>query len=418
VLQLFKMFEAQEPFCRVQNGARDLEAILRRPSSTIFDLARAAVAVSQGGADAVVAPTDDDDGEGAAGAGGVRGPTLAAPADAATGPAATHSLALPVPAAAAAAAAAAAGGSSSAHGGSSPGAGSGFSDANVAGNMEVIALLRPFSKVTTTRSAAAAATITALGALFPVATATPSPCLTAPRALSPPAPWPLAPGPLLALTYQLNIMRNVEELPTSSLAPAGLSGSLSLVLRISTDGAGGRASQAGPGHSGKGSFRAADGHGGRPDVERRVGRKHCVVMDGVFSYLPPPDAHSIAGGAKARVIGSTENRSTSFAGYVVRKEAPTRFSLTGSRGEATALLLTADTAEECDRWCKVRACHQGMAVAVAVAVAVLSLIYVSFTAPRHRVVLTSGAGHARGPRRQQRRLPLAVLTDAPPPPPP
>ena len=171
----------------------------------------------------------------------------------------------------------------------------------------------------------------------------PPPCRIYP--VPPPCPFSPHTAHRTPPISQLNILRSVEENPTSNLAPAGLGGMLSLALRVSA-----AAEGTGKGPSLRaGSFRVAEG---RSDVERRVGRKHCVVMDGVFSYLPDS-----GGSGQARVIGSTENRSTSLAGYVVRKEAPTRFSLTGSRGEATALLLTAESAEECDRWCKVLALH-------------------------------------------------------------
>lgn len=373
ILEQFRMFEKQEAFCRVESGPSDLEKILRRPPSTVFDLARAAVALSQegplhsrndsrdfkdgsdhgksegsegelgrfglgsasrlperldgsGAGALVVVGSSSSNGKSSNGKGSQRGLAKGLFES-------HHSSGLT----------AVGGESKTANGsGNTSGSGSGngsrsgsnapeYSDV-VSGNMDVITLLRSYS--------------------------------------------------------QLNICRNIEATPASDLPPAGLAGVLNMTLIItatavsptfsekmseidrqsssrSTVGIGksicdnsfttNEANCSTKGSLHHGSFRLQkefiEAH---PDIERNAGRKYCVVMDGVFSYMPES---IIMQGGHTRAIGSTENKSVSLAGFVVRKVTPTRISLAGSRGERLSFLLDATTPVEANHWALVFSAH-------------------------------------------------------------
>jgi hypothetical protein len=189
----------------------------------------------------------------------------------------------------------------------------------------------------------------------------------------------------------LNILRNVEATAAASdLPPAGLAGVLHMTLIItatavpSTDvsekttpaansppnitppstatatGAANISTSAGAANdnakqSARTSFRSQKEFiQAHPDIERNAGRKYCIVLDGVFSYMPES---IVSQGGHTRPIGSTENKSVSLAGFVVRKVSPTRISLAGSRGERLSFLLDASTTAECDHWVQVFSAH-------------------------------------------------------------
>jgi hypothetical protein len=137
----------------------------------------------------------------------------------------------------------------------------------------------------------------------------------------------------------LKIVRPIDTGAASDHAPAGLAGVLKVTVMISTTSPNAMI------ENGNGDA-ANMGPRDYPMLERFLDMKYCILMNGIFSYIP----EAAVGNPKIRAIGSMENRSTNLTGYVIKREGPTRLSMKGSRGESLGYLLDANTADDCQRW--------------------------------------------------------------------
>ena len=105
------------------------------------------------------------------------------------------------------------------------------------------------------------------------------------------------------------------------------------------------------------------------DLNRRLDYRYCILLDGIFTFLPPSVFASTGGEVlnkknlesashtKTRAVGSMENRSIFLSGYVIRKTDANKISLKGSKGEHSSYLLEASSPEECQRWLNVISAH-------------------------------------------------------------
>lgn len=137
--------------------------------------------------------------------------------------------------------------------------------------------------------------------------------------------------------------------PSSSLSPAGIAGILKVTLSIAF-----------PVSSPAFVPNSVDNHRQNQNVAitisdqvRSLDQRYCVLLDGIFTFLPP----FAAGTGTTRAVGSIENRSTSLSGFVISKVSDKTISLQGSKGESTSFLLETLTLEDCIRWLTVLTAH-------------------------------------------------------------
>jgi hypothetical protein len=178
----------------------------------------------------------------------------------------------------------------------------------------------------------------------------------------------------------LKINRSIDSAPSSSLSPAGIAGLLKITLIMN-------------GINPNLTLVRADSHvnpvpapaPARPkpidafapngDLNRNLDQRYCILLDGIFTFLPSSISSPVASGdvngkkipnekrimgdpsAKTRAVGSMENRSIPLSGYVIRKIDEKKISLKGSKGESTSYLLEAATPEDCRRWLNVISAH-------------------------------------------------------------
>eukprot|EP00596_Hydrurales_sp_CCMP1899_P008462 CAMPEP_0119033888 /NCGR_PEP_ID=MMETSP1177-20130426/961_1 /TAXON_ID=2985 /ORGANISM="Ochromonas sp, Strain CCMP1899" /LENGTH=641 /DNA_ID=CAMNT_0006990989 /DNA_START=138 /DNA_END=2060 /DNA_ORIENTATION=- len=80
-------------------------------------------------------------------------------------------------------------------------------------------------------------------------------------------------------------------------------------------------------------------------ITRNLHSRYCILLDGVFTYLPP-----CIGTGQTRAVGSMENKSTQLNGFVIERLSDLEISLKGSKGEKTCMMIETDTKDECSRW--------------------------------------------------------------------
>jgi hypothetical protein len=150
----------------------------------------------------------------------------------------------------------------------------------------------------------------------------------------------------------LNILRSVECSPSSSLSPAGIAGLLKITLCTLSPNA---ASARRPSkiNSEKEDDKTVDEtqEHNHNDLTRNLDLRYCILLDGIFTYLPPFMSNSVC--LKTTAVGSMENRSTPLSGYVISKLSDTKLSLKGSKGESTTFMIETTCALECQRWLNV-----------------------------------------------------------------
>ena len=164
----------------------------------------------------------------------------------------------------------------------------------------------------------------------------------------------------------MRILRSIEASPTSSLSPAGIAGQLKITICI-----------IGPTKSDEtkdinndttlSSISTSKSTG--DDLNRNLDYRYCILLDGIFTFLPPSVFASTGGDVltrknleassytKTRAVGSMENRSIFLSGYVIRKVDENKISLKGSKGEHSSYLLESSSPEECQRWLNVISAH-------------------------------------------------------------
>ena len=140
--------------------------------------------------------------------------------------------------------------------------------------------------------------------------------------------------------------------PSSSLPPAGIAGILKVTLSIAFP-------LSSPTFSPHSIARQKQDQKGKDialtmsDQVRSLDQRYCVLLDGIFTFLPP----FAAGTGTTRAVGSIENRSTSLSGFVISKVSDRTISLQGSKGESTSFLLETLSSEDCIRWLTVLTAH-------------------------------------------------------------
>ena len=155
----------------------------------------------------------------------------------------------------------------------------------------------------------------------------------------------------------LKILRSIDASPTSALSPAGIAGPLKITICI-----------IGPTRAG--DMNSTDDVLSKDsDLNRKLDYRYCILLDGIFTFLPPSVFASTGGEVlnkknlesashtKTRAVGSMENRSIFLSGYVIRKTDANKISLKGSKGEHSSYLLEASSPEECQRWLNVISAH-------------------------------------------------------------
>ena len=178
----------------------------------------------------------------------------------------------------------------------------------------------------------------------------------------------------------LKINRSIDSAPSSSLSPAGIAGVLKVTLcmnGLNPNAAARTDLNTGLASTGPKAIDSVTLNGG--DLNRNLDRRYCILLDGIFTFLPSsisqsPVASNDANGkkitsdlvgkktsgdpgTKTRAVGSMENRSIPLSGYVIRKIDDKKISLKGSKGESTSYLLEATTPEDCRRWLNVISAH-------------------------------------------------------------
>ena len=152
---------------------------------------------------------------------------------------------------------------------------------------------------------------------------------------------------------RLKILRSIDASPTSALSPAGIAGPLRVTLCMTSPPKVEDMSVA---------------NKSMVDLTRNLDFRYCILLDGIFTFLPPPlfgptasDLNAKKGKedtvSKTRAVGSMENRSVFLSGYVIRRVEEKKISLKGSKGESCSYLLEAATPEECQRWVNVISAH-------------------------------------------------------------
>lgn len=150
----------------------------------------------------------------------------------------------------------------------------------------------------------------------------------------------------------LNILRSVESSPSSSLSPAGIAGLLKITLcTLSPNAASAR--RPSKFSTEKDDDRTVDKtqEHNQIDLTRNLDLRYCILLDGIFTYLPPFMSNSVC--LKTTAVGSMENRSTPLSGYVISKLSDIKLSLKGSKGESTTFMIETTCASECQRWLNV-----------------------------------------------------------------
>ena len=152
---------------------------------------------------------------------------------------------------------------------------------------------------------------------------------------------------------RLRILRSIDASPASSLSPAGIAGTLKVVIINISPTRGDDATDGGGKVGG--------------DLTRQLDYRYCILLDGIFTFLPNSVFVATGGESlkssgesrqsKTRAVGSMENRSIFLSGYVIRKADEKTISLKGSKGESTAYLLEASSVDECQRWFNVLNVH-------------------------------------------------------------
>jgi hypothetical protein len=175
---------------------------------------------------------------------------------------------------------------------------------------------------------------------------------------------------------RLKIRRSIDSAPSSALSPAGIAGLLKVVMCMNgmvTSVARLDASNQGPGSA------RARATGPNGEITRNLDQRYCILLDGIFTFLPPSVSSTNVSGVgaaagavpasapkvkdisdavtKTRAVGSMENRSISLSGYVIRKLDDKKISIKGSKGESTSYTLEASSPQDCQRWLAVLSAH-------------------------------------------------------------
>jgi hypothetical protein len=154
----------------------------------------------------------------------------------------------------------------------------------------------------------------------------------------------------------LNILRSIEFSPSSSLSPAGIAGLLKITLCTTSPKR--ASSERKPSRTDleKDDDKTVDmSEHNQNDLTRNLDLRYCILLDGIFTYLPPFISNSLC--LKTAAVGSMENRSTPLSGYVISKLSDIKLSLKGSKGESTTFIIETTCIEECQRWLNVLNAH-------------------------------------------------------------
>lgn len=177
---------------------------------------------------------------------------------------------------------------------------------------------------------------------------------------------------------RLKIRRSIDSAPSSSLSPAGIAGLLKVVMCMNGLVTSVARTDTSNQEAGAGPVRPkATGPNG--EITRNLDQRYCILLDGIFTFLPPSVSSTNVSGAganagavpastpkvkdisdavtKTRAVGSMENRSISLSGYVIRKLDDKKISIKGSKGESTSYTLEASSPQDCQRWLAVLSAH-------------------------------------------------------------
>jgi hypothetical protein len=154
----------------------------------------------------------------------------------------------------------------------------------------------------------------------------------------------------------LNILRSIESSPSSSLSPAGIAGLLKITLCTASPKRASSERKPSRIDSEKDDDKTIDmTEHNQNDLTRNLDLRYCILLDGIFTYLPPFISNSVC--LKTTAVGSMDNRSTPLSGYVISKLSDIKLSLKGSKGESTTFIIETTCMEECQRWLNVLSAH-------------------------------------------------------------
>ena len=177
---------------------------------------------------------------------------------------------------------------------------------------------------------------------------------------------------------RLKIKRSIDCAPSSSLSPAGIAGLLKVVMcmhgmNTSRSVMSMHIMNADSSQKEAGASKPKSAASGTGEITRNLDQRYCILLDGIFTFLPPSVSTITGAGAaavaapkvkdisdavtKTRAVGSMENRSIPLSGYVIRKTDDKKILITGSKGEMTSYSLEASSVEDCHRWLAVLNAH-------------------------------------------------------------